>query len=125
MKKSTPFVVVAIFSIAIGLNTTTCVERLLEIKLVITKSDNTSELSARILSIEARAASVAAWRPVSRACSGTVRYGGGMGRAAPARSEAAASSQEPFASAVTLAAAASMCKGAAKAAYPKSTVKGV
>ena len=72
-----------------------------------------------------RAASVAAWRPVSRAGSGTVRYGGGMGRAAPARSEAAASSQEPFASAVTLAAAASMCRGSAQAAYPKSIVKGV
>jgi hypothetical protein len=37
-----------------------------------------------------RAASVAAWRPVSRAGGGTVRLGGGMGRAAPAGSEAAA-----------------------------------
>ena len=72
-----------------------------------------------------RAASDAAWRPVSRAGGDTVRLGGGMERAAPAKSEEAATRMEPFASAVALAAAASMCKGAVQAAYPKSIVKDV
>ena len=52
--------VVAICFSARELNVLTVVDRLLEIKLVISKSDNTAELSARILSIEARAAVTAA-----------------------------------------------------------------
>jgi hypothetical protein len=44
----------------IGINTLTVVVKLFEIKLVISKSDKTAELSARILSIATRAAASAA-----------------------------------------------------------------